>query len=96
MRRNLFWLSDEQWLMIEPNLPTDGSNGRGIEPVIPNKSTSKQPFGFDRKSYKLRHRIENAFFRLKDFRRIAARYGRLARNLPASVYLVAAAVWWTY
>lgn len=23
MRRNLFWLSDEQWLMIEPYLPTD-------------------------------------------------------------------------
>jgi len=23
MRRNLFWLSDEQWLMIEPYLPKD-------------------------------------------------------------------------
>ena len=23
MRRNLFWLSDEQWKRIEPRLPTD-------------------------------------------------------------------------
>ena len=23
MRRNLFWLSDEQWARIEPHLPTD-------------------------------------------------------------------------
>jgi transposase len=23
MRRNLFWLSDEQWAQIEPHLPTD-------------------------------------------------------------------------
>ena len=28
MRRNLFWLSDEQWNRIEPHLPTDV---RGVE-----------------------------------------------------------------
>src|SRR4051794_28821368 len=28
MRRNLFWLSDEQWSRIEPHLPTDV---RGVE-----------------------------------------------------------------
>ena len=28
MRRNLFWLSDEQWVRIEPHLPTDV---RGVE-----------------------------------------------------------------
>jgi len=68
---------------------------RGTKPVIPNKSNRKQPFCFDRKSYKYRHRIENAFCRLKDFRRIATRYDRLARNFLASVCLVAAIVWWT-
>ena len=30
MRRNLFWLSDEQWKRIEPRLPTDV---RGVERV---------------------------------------------------------------
>jgi len=67
---------------------------RGTKPVIPNKSNRKQPFRFDRKSYRERHRIENAFCRLKDFRRIATRYDRLARNFLASVCLVAAIVWW--
>jgi transposase len=68
---------------------------RGTKPVIPNKSNRKQPFSFDKKSYKRRHLIENAFCRLKDFRRIATRYDRLARNFLASVCLVAAIVWWT-
>jgi transposase len=68
---------------------------RGTKAVVPNKSNRKHPFGFDRKSYKQRHRIENAFCRLKDFRRIATRYDRLARNFLASVCLVAAIVWWT-
>lgn len=40
------------------------------------------------------HRIENAFCRLKDFRRIATRYDRLARNYLAAVCLVAAIAWW--
>jgi transposase len=69
---------------------------RGTKPVIPNRSNRKQPFRFDKKSYKQRHRIENAFCRLKDFRRIATRYDRLARNFLASVCLVAAIVWWIY
>ena len=43
---------------------------------------------------KLRWRIESAFNRLKDFRRIATRYDRLARNYLASVCLAAALVWW--
>lgn len=67
---------------------------RGTTAVVPNKSNRKQPFGFDRSSYKQRHRIENAFCRLKDFRRIATRYDRLARNFLASVCLIAAIVWW--
>ena len=69
-------------------------NQRGTKAVVPNRSNRKQPFRFDKKSYKQRHRIENAFCRLKDFRRIATRYDRLARNFLASVCLVAAIVWW--
>jgi transposase len=68
---------------------------RGIKPVIPNRSNRKQPFPFNRSLYKLRWRIECAFNRLKDFRRIATRYDRLARNYLASVCLAAALVWWT-
>jgi transposase len=58
---------------------------RGTKPVIPNRCNRKQPFSFSKRIYKLRWRIESAFNRLKDFRRIATRYDRLARNyLPLS------------
>jgi transposase len=67
---------------------------RGTKPVIPNRCNRKQPFSFSKRIYKLRWRIESAFNRLKDFRRIATRYDRLARNYLASVCLVAALVWW--
>ena len=69
---------------------------RGTKPVIPNRCNRKQPFSFSKRLYKLRWRIENAFNRLKDFRRIATRYDRLARNYLASVCLVAALVWWIW
>src|SRR3979411_1560176 len=44
---------------------------RGTKAVIPNRSNRKKKFRFDRKQYRERHKIENAFCRLKDFRRIA-------------------------
>ena len=67
---------------------------RGTKPIIPNRCNRKQPFSFSKRLYKLRWRIESAFNRLKDFRRIATRYDRLARNYLASVCLAAALVWW--
>ena len=67
---------------------------RGTKCVIPNRSNRKQPFSFSKKAYRERHRVENAFCRLKDFRRIATRYDRLARNFLASIYLAATIVWW--
>lgn len=67
---------------------------RGTKSVVPNKSNRKQPFSFDRKSYKQRHRTENTFCHHKDFRRIATRHDRLARNYLAALSLIAAIVWW--
>lgn len=67
---------------------------RGTKPVIPNRSNRKRPFSFNKRLYKLRWRIESAFNRMKDFRRIATRYDKLARNYLASVCLAAALVWW--
>ena len=64
---------------------------RGTRPVIPNRSNRKQPFHFSKRLYKLRWRIEAAFNRLKDFRRIAT---RCDRPYLASVCLIAALVWW--
>jgi transposase len=67
---------------------------RGTTPVIPNHPNRKHLLSFNKRLYKLRWRIESAFNRLKDFRRIATRYDRLARNYLASVCLAAALVWW--
>jgi transposase len=38
---------------------------RGTKPVIPNRSNRKQPFRFSKRLYRERHRIENAFSRLR-------------------------------
>jgi transposase len=67
---------------------------RGTNPVIPNHPGRKQLFSFNKRLYKLRWRIEAAFNRLKDFRRVATRYDKLARNYLASVCLAAALAWW--
>ena len=37
--------------------------------------------------YKLRHLVENMFARLKQFRSIATRYEKLARNFESMIYL---------
>jgi len=72
----------------------DELDRRGTKPVIPNRSNRKRRFSFSKRLYKLRWRIESAFNRLKDFRRIATRYDKRARNYLASVCLAAALVWW--
>jgi transposase len=41
----------------------------------------------------LRHKIENYFCRIKDWRRIATRYDKLARNFLAANHLVGALYW---
>jgi transposase len=71
----------------------DDLHERGTKPVFPD-CNRKQPFSFNKRIYKLHWRIESAFNRLKDLRRIATRYDRLARNYLASVCLAAALVWW--
>jgi transposase len=61
--------------------------------VIPPKSNRRSPRTYDRDLYKARHLIENFFARLKQFRAIATRYDKTARNFLAAVYLAASVVW---
>ena len=67
---------------------------RGAEAVIPPNPTRKHPHGYDADAYKRRNLIERMFCRLKDFRRIATRYDKLARNFLAGVLIAAAITWW--
>jgi transposase len=66
----------------------------GAVPVIPGRSTRKRRIVYDRSRYRERHLIENAFCRLKDFRRIATRYDKLARNFLSAVALAAILAFW--
>ena len=65
------------------------------EAVIPSTTARKRPIPYDRQAYRQRNRIERAFCSLKDFRRIATRYDKLARNFLAAVQIAAVILWWT-
>ena len=67
---------------------------RAIESVIPSIRRRKPLLPYDRRTYRERNLIERMFCRLKDFRRIATRYDKLARNFLAGVMLAAALIWW--
>jgi transposase len=64
----------------------------GNEIVIPPKKNRKDRRGYDQELYKARHLIENFFGRLKQYRAIATRYDKTARNFLAALYLAAAIV----
>ncbi|SMH40596.1 transposase, IS4 family [Mesorhizobium australicum] len=54
---------------------------RGIEPCIPSSRSRKVPYAYDTALYRQRHKVENLFAKLKDWRRIATRYDRCAHTL---------------
>jgi len=66
----------------------------GTTPVIPGRVNRKRPIRHDRRRYRDRWRIEAVFCRLKDFRRIATRYDKLAKNFLSAVALAAAVAFW--
>jgi transposase len=68
---------------------------RGTTPVIKPNPTRKLEVPFDPKLYKARNTIERAFAHIKDWRRVATRYDKLARNYQATVALAAIVLWWT-
>lgn len=67
---------------------------QGTTPVIPGRRNRKRPIRYDERRYKDRLRVEAVFCRLKDFRRIATRYDKLARNYLSAVALAAAVAFW--
>jgi transposase len=65
----------------------------GKKLVIPSKSNRKVQRTFDREMYKARHLMENFFCKLKQYRAIATRYDKTARNFLAAIHLAAAIIW---
>lgn len=64
----------------------------GIAIVIPPKSNRKEKRECDFTLYKERNLIERFFGKLKQFRAIATRYDKLARNFLGAIRLVAAVI----
>jgi transposase len=67
---------------------------RKIAACIPSKSNRKVQIPHDPILYKQRHRIENMFGRLKDWRRIHTRYDRCAHTFFSAICIAAAVIFW--
>jgi transposase len=59
----------------------------GAVPVIPGRRNRRRIIRYDKDRYRGRHLIENAFCRLKDFRRLATCYDKLAAHFLSGVAL---------
>jgi putative transposase len=67
---------------------------RAIAPCIPSTRSRKVPISHDKTLYRQRHRIENMFGRMKDWRRIAMRYDRCAHTFMSAICLAATVLFW--
>ncbi len=66
----------------------------GAVPNIPSMANRRWKSCFSKTLYKGRNAIERMFCRLKNYRRIASRYDKLAANFLGAIYLAAAVTWW--
>lgn len=67
---------------------------REIAACIPSKKNRKVPIPHDVALYRQRHKIENMFGRLKDWRRIHTRYDRCARTFMSAICIAATVIFW--
>jgi transposase len=58
--------------------------------VIPSRSNAKKKAWCPKRIYRRRHKVENYFCGLKDWRRLATRYDKLLRNFLAANHIAAA------
>lgn len=65
----------------------------GIEAGIPAKRNRKEPTLHDAAKYKWRNLIERLFNKLKNWRRVATRYDKIAQSYPGFVAIAAVKLW---
>ena len=66
---------------------------QGITPCIPSRRNRNRRMPYSKRLYKLRHKVENLFAKLKDWRPIATRYDRCAHIFLSAVLLAATLFW---
>lgn len=65
-----------------------------IDPCIPSSRSRKRPYPYDKTLYRQRHKVENLFAKLKDWRRIATRYDRCAHTFFSAICIAATVIFW--
>jgi transposase len=66
---------------------------RGAVAVIPSNPSRARRLPLDKHLYRERHLVECCFNKLKQFRRVATRYEKTARNYLAVVTIAATVLW---
>lgn len=66
---------------------------KGAIAVIPNNPSRARKYPLDKHLYAQRHLVECCFSKLKQFRRVATRYEKTARNYLAVIALAATILW---
>jgi transposase len=73
-------LPDAETLIADKGYDSDAFRealaGRGITPWIPPRAKRRLPATYCKSLYRQRHKVENMFTKLKDWRRISMRYDR--------------------
>lgn len=72
----------------------DALNARKIKACIPPRSNRTTPTNYSKTLYKHRHKVENMFAKLKDWRRIATRYDRCAHTFVPAICIAATVIFW--
>lgn len=67
---------------------------KGIAPCIPSKKNRKLQIPYDKILYRQRHKIENMFGKLKDWRRVHTRYDRCAHTFMSAIAIAATVIFW--
>ena len=78
----------------DANWVRDVLEGMGIEPCIPGKKNRVVAIEYDAEFYKERNKIERAFGRIKDWRRVATRYDRCPEMFLSACALAAIVKFW--
>jgi transposase len=66
---------------------------RGINYTIPRREDAQHRGAFDETVYRMRNRVERLINRLKQYRRIATRYEKLAENYLAMLHIGSILLW---
>ena len=91
-------LPSVDWLLGDRGYDADwfreALQDKGIRPCIPGRKSRSKAVRYDKRRYKRRNRIEIMFGRLKDWRRVAARYDRCPKVFLSAIALAATVIYW--